>query len=247
MPHAPPGRPGSRLPRHVDHGHPFDEPWQRAGHGGIEPADGLRSAEHEQDPLPRRDVHPPPSGFTIHVTRVADRGAGQVARPTGRGSSQRHTGRLERDRQRRREPGGGPDRATRDDVAVPQDDRDPQRLGSHQDRYRHVAAGREDRGRALRRQDRGRLRDRCGQPQADRSRRARPPPSCATTAGRGAGAGCRWAARGWPQGHGGRPASQAQGRPGVREATLPRRVPGRCVRPSRRPRSGSASVFHVPF
>ena len=133
----------------VDDRDPLDEARQRLGDRGVEAPDGLRAAEDEQDPLARRDVQPRPGRHAVDRGDVADRRAGHEARPVRGGAGQRPAGRLERDRERGGQPGGRPDRPARDDVAVPQHDRDAERRRRHQDRDRHVAAGREDRGRSL--------------------------------------------------------------------------------------------------
>ena len=57
----------------VDDGDPLHEPGQGLGDGGVEPADGLRTAEDQQDPHPVRDAEPEPGGLAIHLAGVADR------------------------------------------------------------------------------------------------------------------------------------------------------------------------------
>jgi hypothetical protein len=104
-----------------------------------------------------------PRGRPIDARRVADRGAGDVARLVGSCGPQCVAGRFERDGQDVGEAGGSPDRASGDHVAIPQDDGDAQRGRSEEDRDRDVAAGREDRRRSKPREDRGRLWDRRAQ------------------------------------------------------------------------------------
>ena len=134
----------------------------------------------------------------------------------GERAAQRPAGGLERDRERGRQTGRGPDGPARDDVAVPHHDRDAERRRGHQDGDRHVAAGREDRGRALGDQDRGRLRDRERRAGSDRGWRGRRPRSCAASAPRGGAGGCRPPGRGSPRGPGGRPTSAARAPQGWR-------------------------------
>ena len=200
----------------VDDRHPLDESRQRLGDRGVEAADGLRPAEDEQDPLARRRRPSAPRAASRSMARdVADRRPGHVARPAGGRRRQRSAGRLERDGERVGQPGRRPDRPTGDDVAVPHDDRDPQRRGGQQDRHGDVPAGREDRGRTVGGEDGGRLRDRRRRGGSGRGRRGRPPRSSAASARRGAGGGCPPPGRGSPRGRDGRPASAGRGPSGV--------------------------------
>ena len=91
----------------------------------------------------------PTSRIGVPVTKHGRFGAARAERPAGR---------LERDRERRRQARRRPDGAPGDDVAVPHDDRDAERRRGHQDRHGDVPAGREDRGRSFGGEDGGRLR-----------------------------------------------------------------------------------------
>ncbi len=135
----------------------LDELRQHLGHGRIEPPDRLRPAEDEEHPVAGRDPELGAGGLPVEAAQVADRGPGDVARVARAHGCAR---RREAHREHVGEAGGRPDAAARDDVALPHDDRDPQRRGGHEDRDRGVAAGREDRRRALADEDRRCLGDR---------------------------------------------------------------------------------------
>ena len=64
---------------------------------------------------------------------------------------------------------------------------------------------------------------------------------------RAGAAGCRRPARGSPRARGAPEPAELSARPVERAATGRRPAPGRCARPSRRPRSALASSFQVPF
>ncbi len=154
----------------VDHDRPLDELRQGPGDRGVEPPDGLRAAEDQHDPVARRDVELDTGGLAVDRLDVADRGAGDETRPVTDRGGKRTAGRLERHRHHVGESRGQAHGTTRDDVAVPQDDRDAQRSGGHQDRDRDIAAGREDRCWPLAGQDRRGLRDGRGQADGVRDR-----------------------------------------------------------------------------
>ena len=115
------------VPGHVDDGDPLDQARQRGRDRSIEPAHGLGAPEDEHDPGAGRDPEPQPCRLAVDRTGVPDRGAGQVARASWRGAREGCTGPGERHRDDIGKARRRPDRATRDDVAVPQHDRDPER------------------------------------------------------------------------------------------------------------------------
>ena len=179
------------------------------------------------------------SRIGVPVTKHGRFGAAPAERPAGR---------LERDGERGGEPRGRAD--ARPGMTLPSHSTTgmPQRRRGHQDRDRDVAAGREDRGRAARA---ARIAAACGTETPSRigSRTAWTSASVVRSeraASRRSGmpaAGTRVASRPrWP------PSQRSSGASGRwRGATGRRREPGRCVRPSRRPRSAGASSFHVPL
>ena len=79
------GRRVAVLARHVDDGDPLDQPRQGRRHGAVEAADGLRPAEDQQDPQPGGHAQSRAGRLAVHLARVADRRAGDVARTSGCG------------------------------------------------------------------------------------------------------------------------------------------------------------------
>ncbi len=169
------GRPVGRLAGDVDDVDALHEPRQRLGDGGVEPPHLLRATEDEQEPGAGRHAEPGPRRLAVDLAGVTDRGPGQVARPAttraggpGAGWNPRSPERCARARERDRheigEAGRRPDAAARDHIALPEQNRDAERLGREQDRDRNVAAGREDRGRSMTGQVRRRPGDREGEP-----------------------------------------------------------------------------------
>ena len=117
-----------------------------AGDRVVDPAHGLRAAEHQQDPLARPAAEP--------LARLV--GVDPAERPDRRARSRTCAawpsavaGRRVAHREHGRQPRDEPDAPARDDVALPQHARDPQHGRGEQHRDRDVAAGGEDRrGRA---------------------------------------------------------------------------------------------------
>ena len=113
----------------------------------------------------------PPGGMPS-PSRAASRSTPRVSRmgvPVsrhGRRVAERRAGRPVRDGDRRGEPGRRADAPSGDDVALPEQDGDPEDRGREEDRDRDVPAGREDRVRAVPGEEGQRLRD--GQREADR-------------------------------------------------------------------------------
>jgi hypothetical protein len=173
----------ARLAGDVDDVAALDDPWQRLGNGRVEAEDGLRSAEDEHHPRIGREVEPLAGLGPIDRRRVPDRRARHEPRLPG--TRERPPRRLVGDGDRTGEAGRQPDGPAWNDIAVPEDDRDPHGGGSHEGRDRHVAAGREDRRRSLPGEDRRCLRDRDREAQriedrvdahVDRSQRAQGQP-----------------------------------------------------------------------
>ena len=143
----------------------LDQRGQRLGDRGVEAADGLRAAEDEEQSAHRpgrRSGGGPPPGRSTRRSRIGVPGHGSTAPRSGNGAA----GRREAHGEDVGEAGRRPDAPARDDVALPEDDRDAERCGRHEDRDGDVAAGREDRRRAIAGEDRRRLGHR--RPEADR-------------------------------------------------------------------------------
>jgi hypothetical protein len=150
------------LAADVQHVDAFHEPRQGRGHRRIEAADGLGAAEDEDRRGVGGQAEPGSRVGPLDEGHVSNRGAREKRGPVSTGEGD--PGRLVRDRQRLGQPRGRPDRTPRDRVALPENDRDPQRARGENRRDRDVAAGREDRGGSLRGEDRGRLRHRQREP-----------------------------------------------------------------------------------
>jgi hypothetical protein len=140
----------------------LDEGRQGLGHGGVEAADRLGPTEDQHDRAVGRQVEARPRLVAADLAHVPDRGPRQVPRPPR--PRQGDARLLVRDGDRGRQPCGQLDGPAGDDVAVPEDHRNPERRRRHHRRDGDVATGREDRGGPLPGEDRRRLRNRPGEP-----------------------------------------------------------------------------------
>ncbi len=196
------------LAADVEDSDPLDEPRQRRGDRRIEPAHGLRAAEDQDRRKVRRNLEP--GTRRLPGRSPSRRGSGsRFDRPARR--RRRALGRRRRTTPRARRPAGpSPGRPARDRVALPQDDRDPERGGGEEDRDRHVAAGGQDR----RGPSAARIAAACGIDSASRtgSRTVLTDRSTVRRERRASRrTGCPRRGRGRPRGHDGRPPRRVSG------------------------------------
>ncbi len=118
------------------------EPRERLGDGGVQSGHGLRTAEDEEKAVVRAEAEGAARSVAVDPRERADRRAGDEA-VVGK----RLKGRRKADRHARREAADRARRATRLDVALPDEGRDASGLRGKDEGQSQVAAGGEERHR----------------------------------------------------------------------------------------------------